>query len=286
MGELAASEEVEAAAGGGAGGAAPADAGAADRLLRGAVLIARHRHPLVSEADIREQLDDLAVQVAGRLPADPYPLKVLQTISAHLHGDRGFCGNKEDYYDPNNSCINVVLERRLGIPISLGLVYMQVAQRLGVPMVGVNLPGHFFIAPADPSYEFFVDAFAGGEISFHQDVEDTLTGIYRRPVRLDPAALANRQPLPERTFLARMLSNLKQIYNLRQSFAEAYAISLYLRATRPGDLEELRDSGVYLYRLGRIPECVETLTQFVARAPPGSEDVAKVQALLRALEQR
>lgn len=256
-------------------------------LLRGAVLIARHRYPLLQHDDVAEQLDDLAVQVEGRLPGQQvYPLKLLQTISQHLYGHLGFAGNSVDYYSADNSCINQVLQRRLGIPITLGLVYMQVAHRLGLPMVGVNIPGHFMISPADPELAFLVDAFQGGEVCFIQDAEETLSRIYRRPIRLDPAFLTRKQPLPPRYFLARMLNNLKQIYNLRRSYDQAYAISCYLRATNPDDLAELRDSGVLLYHLKRIPECVEVLTEFVERSPSDAEDVLKVQALLRSLRQR
>lgn len=254
-------------------------------LLRGATLIARHRHPLLRHEEVVEQLDDLAVQIEGRMPGAAYPLRMLQTISGHLR-DRGFKGNSEDYYDPDNSCINMVLERRTGIPITLSLVYMEVAKRLGLPMVGVNIPGHFFITPANPDMEFLVDAFDGGEISFLQDAEATLSSIYKRPVQLDPSFLSRKQPVPPRVFLARMLNNLKQIYNLRRNYADAYAISCYMRATRPGDLDELRDSGVFLYQLGRYPECVETLTEFLARVPADSEDAEKVRALLRSLDQR
>lgn len=255
-------------------------------LLRGAVLIARHRHPLLTYDEVAEQLDDLAVQIEGRMPGQAYPLKMLQTISQHLYQDRGFKGNTEDYYDPDNSCINAVLQRRLGIPITLGLVYMQVAERLGLPMVGVNIPGHFFVAPASPDMEFLVDAFEGGSISFLQDAEETLTRIYQRPMQLDPAFISGKHPLPPRLFLTRMLNNLKQVYTLKKDHGQAYAISCYLRATRPDDLQELRDSGVLLYHLKRIPECVEVLSEFVSRAPPGTDDVLKVQALLRQLGQR
>ena len=174
-------------------------------LLEGATLIARHRYPLLTLGSVEEQLDDLAVQVEGRLPGGSggggpplYPLKILQAISA-VFAERGFRGNTDDYYAPDNSCINRVLDTRLGIPITLGLVYvqvgpavfsakglqcsqclqyqlsrpvpwlaccspttlLQVAQRLGLPMVGVNLPGHFFVAPADPDLQFLVDAFHG-----------------------------------------------------------------------------------------------------------------------------
>lgn len=252
-------------------------------VLEGAVLVARHRHPFASAESVREQLDDLAVQVEGLLPEGCTQMKRLQTISRHLYETRGFRGNAEDFYDPDNSCIDAVLARRLGIPITLALVYQEVAARLGVALVGVNVPGHFFLAPADPDLEFLIDPFAGGAVSFLEDAQEVLQRIYQQPVQLDPAFLARKDPLPPRIFLARMLNNLKQIYNLRRDYSAALVVSKYLRATRPGDLEELRDHGVYLYYLKRYAECIDILREFLDLAPPDSDDVRKVRRLLESL---
>jgi regulator of sirC expression with transglutaminase-like and TPR domain len=115
-------------------------------------------------------------------------------------------------------------------------------------MVGVNIPAHFFISPADPQLEFLVDPF-GGSISFLQDAEETLARIAGTKIVLDPAFITAKQPMPPRVFLARWLNNLAAVYaNVQQDWASAYAISQYMLATRPGDVDVLRDSGVLLYR--------------------------------------
>lgn len=115
-----------------------------DFLLRAAIMIARHRHPDLDEQAIHAELDRLAVAVRDTLgPGPHYPLHVCRVLSKVLYEDFGYSGATQSYYDPDNSCINMVLERRIGIPISLSLVYMEVARRVGLEMLGVNLPGIF-----------------------------------------------------------------------------------------------------------------------------------------------
>ncbi|GFR45781.1 hypothetical protein Agub_g7235, partial [Astrephomene gubernaculifera] len=119
-------------------------------MLRGALLIARHRYPSLDEQRVYDTLDELSRRVSALLPREPgerYPLRVVAAINRVLYHDYGFRGNEEDYYDASNSCINLVLERRKGIPITLALVYSEVARRVGLPMRGVNLPGHFMLQP-------------------------------------------------------------------------------------------------------------------------------------------
>merc|ERR1711976_385671 len=112
-------------------------------LFKAALLIARHRYPALDERKYHDQLDDWARAVEMRLEGkERYPLVVLNTISEFLSTDLGFRGNDEAYYTPDNSCINRVMETRRGIPITLSLVYMEVARRLGVGMHGVNMPSH------------------------------------------------------------------------------------------------------------------------------------------------
>lgn len=252
-------------------------------LLEGAVLIARHRHPMLELTDVVEVLDDLAEQVMPKLPAAAYPLRLVHAISEHLYVNRGFRGNSKSYYDPDNSCINVVLERRLGIPITLSLVYMEVAKRCDLHLHGVNVPGHFLLTPADPELEFFIDAFEGGQVSFLQDAEATLEKIYGRSVKLDPGFLQRKEQIPARVFLARMLNNLKSVYAARKDYSGAYQMSCYLRATRPGDLEEVRDQGFILWHMQRYAECAVALREYLDRAPEDAKDAPKVRRLLRVL---
>jgi regulator of sirC expression with transglutaminase-like and TPR domain len=255
-------------------------------LLTGAALIAQHRYPLLDfDDDVFNVIEDLAEQIRPRLPAEHYPLKVLNSISDCLYRStpRPFSGN-DDYYHPDNSCINAVLQRRLGIPITLSLVYMEVARRCGIELYGINIPGHFLLSPADEELEFFVDAFDGGQVVFLDDAEETLGRIYGRPVKLDPAFLRRKEQIPSRVFLTRMLNNLKAVYAAKKNYSAAYSVSCYLRATRPGDLEELKEAGFILWHLKRYVECAEILREFLQRSPEDAKDVPKVARILQSLE--
>lgn len=256
-------------------------------VLQAATLIARHRHPFASHEDLILQLDDLAVGVEGLLPSSQrYPLRILKTINEYLYVNRGFKGNTDDYYNPDNSCINKVIEDRVGIPLTLSLVYSEVAKRVDMPLLGVNVPGHFFLAPQSAEAgEFLIDAFEGGRISFLEDAEETLQKIYKQKVKLDPAFLQRKTPLPARTFLTRMLNNLKQVYKLKENITSCLIISEYLRATRPGDVDEVRDQGVLLFQLKRYEEAALALREYLARVGHNSEDASKIRKLLEKIDQ-
>ena len=253
-------------------------------MLEGAMLIARHRHPSADLDTAREMLDDLAEQLIPKLPESRYPLKIVNTISDFLYNDRGFQGAVAgDYYSPDTSCINFVLEERQGIPITLSLIYMEVAKRCEFDLYGVNVPGHFFLTPADTELAFFVDAFNGGSVSFLEDAADTLKSIYGRPVKLDPGFLRRKEQIGSRVFFARMLNNLKAIYAARKDYPAALQMSHYLRATRPGDLEEVREQGYILYHMKRYSECAALLHEYLERAPEDAKDAPKVRRVLKKL---
>ena len=137
-----------------------------------------HRRPELSRVeDAVEELDELAAELEKLLPPneeDRFPLRTLKTVSRFMFEDLGFRGNEEAFYDPRNSCLDEVLARRVGIPITLSLVYMELAKRVGLPMVGVNLPSRFMIRPVVEDMEVLVDCFNRGEILFVEDVEEML----------------------------------------------------------------------------------------------------------------
>jgi regulator of sirC expression with transglutaminase-like and TPR domain len=257
-------------------------------LLTGAILIARHRHPDASLTTANEILDDLAQQIIPKLPESRYPLKIIETISEHLYGKDGeACGfeGAADYYSPDNSCINFVLDERQGIPITLSLMYLEVAKRCcGFELLGVNVPGHFFLTPADLELEFFIDCYNGGQVTFLADAEETLEKIIGgRKVKLDPGFLQRKDQIASRVFFTRMLNNLKAIYSARKDYLAALSIQCYLRATRPGDLDEIREYGYILYHLKRYAECSAALTEYLERAPDDATDVVKVRKVLQNL---
>ncbi|NJN31156.1 MAG: tetratricopeptide repeat protein [Synechococcales cyanobacterium RM1_1_8] len=250
-------------------------------LAKAALYIAQVEYPELDPAAPLAQLDAMADVLGDRLPAQRYPLKVIQTINQYLFEELGFYGNQEAYYDPRNSFLNAVLERRTGIPLSLSLVYLALAKRIDFPMVGIGMPGHFIIRPRVAEMEVYVDPFHGGELLFAPDCEQRLSEVYRRPIQLQPEMLP--QVLPEvtaRQCLVRMLSNLKVIYLKNSQLAQALWTIDGLLVLRPDAPQERRDRGLVLYELERWPEAQASLEQYL-HSLPQAEDRSVIEQLLQ-----
>jgi regulator of sirC expression with transglutaminase-like and TPR domain len=246
------------------------------QLASAALYLAQSVYPNLDISAYLRQLDQMAAIVAARLPAQRYPLKIVQTINQYLYEDLGFTGNLNTYYDPDNSFLNRVLERRTGIPISLALVYLEIAQRLDFPMVGIGFPGHFLIRPDLPEIEIHLDPFNRGEILFPEDCQDRLQQTYGEGVVLQPKFL---QPVTPQQFLARMLGNLKQIYLQRQDWDNALNIVEHLLIVTPQDPDQLRDRALLHYQLQDWPAAKQDLRDYLSQQPSPA-DAKELQALL------
>jgi regulator of sirC expression with transglutaminase-like and TPR domain len=179
-------------------------------LARAALYVAQTEYP---DLDVEAQLgilDEMAAAIGSKLPESRYPLRVIQSINDYLYGELGFVGNTIDYYDPRNSFLNDVLVRRTGIPLTLAVVYLEIAQRIDFPMVGIGMPGHFLVAPDFPEAEIFIDTFNGGEVLFAEDCRQKLMNIYQQDLPLLPPELIPR--VSKRQIIGRMLNNLQAIY--------------------------------------------------------------------------
>ncbi|MGH2415171.1 MAG: SirB1 family protein, partial [Microcystaceae cyanobacterium] len=190
-------------------------------LAKASLYFAQTEYPNLDLDEYLNALDTIAEEVRERLLNNFYPLKVIQTINQYLFADLGFRGNTIDYYDPRNSFLNEVIERRTGIPITLSVVYLEIAQRLDFSMVGVGMPGHFLIRPNFEDVGIFVDVFNQGEILFEQDCETKLSQVYQQTVKLESYFL---QPISNQQILVRMLTNLKLIYFNLQQLSKALKI--------------------------------------------------------------
>lgn len=169
-------------------------------------LVTAHAHPMVDPDGLLVRLDDLA---AGcRAPT-------LDGLMAHLFAEQGFTGNRDDYYDPRNSYLDEVLDRRLGIPITLAVLTMEVGRRLGVPVAGVGMPGHFLLRDrVDP--EVFVDPFRGGAVLGRDDCAALFRRLHGPSAELDPAWL---EPIDRSAIVARILANLARVFQHRRDGA-------------------------------------------------------------------
>jgi regulator of sirC expression with transglutaminase-like and TPR domain len=245
-------------------------------LAEAALCIAQEEYPQLQMQPVFARLDQMAEQVRGTLPEAHYPLKWLQCINRYLFEKLGFCGNTQDYYDPRNSFLNDVLERRTGIPITLSLVYLELSRRLDFPMVGIKFPGHFLIRPDRTEMEIFVDPFHQGEILFEQDCRDRLVQLYQRPITLQPEFF---EPIHPHQFLSRMLTNLKHIYLNAGDVTKCLAASERILLIQPENLMEKRDRGFLYYRMGRWTEARQDFEEYLAHDPPEQDRAIILQLL-------
>lgn len=248
-------------------------------LEAAALYIALEEYPELDVAAYITRLDTIADTVQARLPPERYPLKVLQTINHHLFEELGYTGNRAEYYDPRNSFLNDVIDRRTGIPITLSLVYLAIAARLGFPMSGINMPGHFLIRPAVDEMEVFVDPFHRGEILFRQDCENLLATVFDRRVELRPEYI---EPVSNRQFLVRLLTNLKVIYITQKQFEKVLAALDRMLLLAPTLALEVRDRGLVNYRLSR-PNAARNDFQAYLKLAPTAEDAEMIREILAEL---
>ena len=248
-------------------------------LAKAALYIAQEEYPRLDIQEYLNALDTMAMEVQERLPTEVYPLRIIKTINQYLYDDLGFSGNTTNYYDPRNSFLNDVIERRTGIPITLSLVYLEIAHRIDFPMTGVGMPGHFLIRPNLADMEIYVDAFNHGEVMFTQDCQEKLTQIYGQPVTMQAKYL---EAVHGRIFLARMLTNLKLIYIKQQNLEKALAAVERILLLFPGVAIELRDPGLLYYQLGQFSLAVDDLETYLEKAPQAL-DASVIRQLLNQL---
>jgi regulator of sirC expression with transglutaminase-like and TPR domain len=180
-----------------------------DALEEGCILLARTRDPELDATTIRAALDAMADDLGSRLDDIRSPTVVCATLTRFLAHELGFQGNQRNYYDPDNSYVDKVLQRRTGIPISLSAVYMFVARRLGIPLVGIGMPGHFLLRHGQAEPAIFIDPFGGGRVLSETDC---LRYLDEGEFGYDPSYLL---PMTDGTMLLRMIRNLLIIYRNR-----------------------------------------------------------------------
>lgn len=249
-------------------------------LALSALYIAQEEYPDLDIFEYVNALDTIAAEIEERLPTQKYPLRIIQSINQYLYDDLGFRGNTVEYYDPRNSFLNEVIERRVGIPITLALVYLEIAKRIDFPMVGIGMPGHFLIRPAVAEMEIFVDAFNRGEVMFPDDCQERLMQVYGQPVTMQPeflVAVTNRQ------FLVRILSNLKIIYLNGQQLEKALAAVERILLLFPDVPVEIRDRGLIYYQIGRWVSAASDFETYLAKVPD-AQDAPVIRRLLNQLK--
>jgi regulator of sirC expression with transglutaminase-like and TPR domain len=254
-------------------------------LTEAAVAVAQDEHPGLDPQAVLSEIDELAERLKRRLPADAMPLQRLRLLNHYFFNELGFAGNVNDYYDPGNSYLHVVLLTRRGIPITLALLYLELAQQVGLHARGVSFPGHFLVKLKLAQGEVVIDPFSGRSLSKEElderllpyRREQGLTGDFEVPLGLF------LQPATAREILARLLRNLKEIHRGAQDWARLLAVQQRLVILLPESVEERRDRGIAYAELGQPLQALDDLTEYLAERPT-AEDAAAVQRRVNELQ--
>lgn len=248
-------------------------------LARAALLVAREQYPGLSVGGHLGRLDQMAEEVKDRIGGEPAELVAVQELLRDLFAEKRYRGNREAYYDPRNSFLNDVMDRRKGIPLTLGIILLEIGWRLGLPLEGVNFPGHFLVRYTGLTGRILIDPFDGGRIWFEDQAQELLDRVYGKMVRVRPRFL---KPAGRRDIVVRLLANLKGIYVNIQDYGRALAAVERILVIHPTAASQIRDRGTLLARLGRPGEAIEQLQWYLDYAPV-APDAGRVRALVREL---
>jgi len=246
-------------------------------LLEAATSLAQDEYPELDVQQVLGDVDQLLARLRRRLPADAAPLQRLRALNQFFFHDLSFGGNVNDYYDPDNSYLNAVLRTRRGIPISLAVLWMELAQGLGLQARGVAFPGHFMLKVTLPKGQVVIDPFTGKSLSREELSErlepykrsNGLVGDFDVPLGL------YLQPAAPREIIARMLRNLKEIHRAQEDWQRAIAVQDRLVALLPEAWGEHRDRGLAHAEQGNTALAVRDLETYLAHA----EDALDLDAI-------
>lgn len=251
-------------------------------LVEAAVAIGQDEQPQLDTQGVLAQIDALAVRLKRRVPADAGPRQRLRSLNHFFFQELGFSGNVNNYYDPGNSLLSTVLETRRGIPITLAVLYIELATQIGLTARGVSFPGHFLIKLRLSEGEVVIDPFTGQSLSREQ--LDELLTPYRRSQGLVgdfevPLGLF-LQAAPARDVLARMLRNLKEIHRSAEDWPRLLAVLNRLVILLPQAWEERRDRGLVQAELGALGAASQDLADYLSHAPEAPDRAAVGRRLL------
>lgn len=255
-------------------------------FARATLLVGKEEEPRACDVGrCTAHLDEMGEEARARVVRGDEP--PVEALNRYLFEEQGFAGNAADYYDPRNSMLHRVLERRLGIPITLSVVYMEVGRRAGLRVEGVGLPGHFIVRAYDSDAEpdddegTLVDPF-NRKVTDFEECRQRVDGIYEGMMRLDEGHM---HAAGVRTILARILGNLKAVYVQAQLFRRALAAVERILLVTPNDLEERRDRGMLLAQLNHMSDAIAD-TQTYLNLSPNATDAEAVREQLKKMQIR
>lgn len=253
-------------------------------LVEAALLIAAHEYRDLDLLAYQARMDRIAATLRGRLRRDIGPTESIIALNRYLFDELGFHGNAHDYYDPRNSFLNEVLDRKLGIPITLAVIYIEVGRRIGLALHGVSFPGHFLVKCPARDGVIVLDPYARGASLSLDDLQQrlrTLRGGSTPPPDIARHMLA---AAGKKDILARMLRNLKSIYLQRRDFPRALAAADRIIALEPRGAEEYRDRAAIYLDLECFRAALSDFRNYLM-LKPGADDATAVQRHVVELQQ-
>ncbi|MDQ3012034.1 MAG: transglutaminase-like domain-containing protein [Acidobacteriota bacterium] len=251
-------------------------------LDQAALLIAAEEYPGLKIEDYLDQLDRLAEVAKTDDDSGASPLVRMMRLRHLLFDEWRFRGNTENYHDARNSFLNKVIDRRTGIPITLSVVYLEVARRIGLKLFGVGMPGHFLVKYADNEREIFLDPFNGGRLLNEEQCREIIAEMYNGEMKFQ---LTSLQAVTKKQILIRMLQNLKVIYAHALDHHKMLGVIERILLITPDAITEIRDRGLVLFARARYSEARVDLEEYLHRRPM-AEDVAEIEKRLSQLRQR
>jgi regulator of sirC expression with transglutaminase-like and TPR domain len=251
-------------------------------LARACLLIARDAYPGLDVDGYLGEIERLAARLRGRLPDADGAEERIAALNEFLFAELGYTGNAENYYDPRNSYLNEVLDRRTGIPLTLSVLYMEIGRRVGLPIEGVSFPGHFLVRLRLRGALLVLDPFSGGEPQSEADLRARLRRVIPEgatgPVPLEELPLEQfLEPAGKRQILARLLRNLKAIYREADKPERQLDVLTRMLVVAPAAHGELRERGLLYQRLECYRAALKDLSDY-STLEPDAADAEEVRA--------
>lgn len=242
-----------------------------------ALAIAAGHYVQLDQAAYLKRLDSLAEEARQRIGRTRRVERVIAVLNTLLFEEQGFRGNTETYYDPANSFLNEVMDRRVGLPITLSVLYLAITHRLNLPVYGVGMPLHFLVKYVGRGREIYIDPFYGGRILTPEGCRERIERIVKQPVVFDPAYL---NATPKRLILYRLLNNLKQVYLRREEPGRAGRVIEQMLIVAPDSHADVRDRGLLFLQENALSSGVAWLTRYLELVPE-APDAERIRRAIR-----
>jgi regulator of sirC expression with transglutaminase-like and TPR domain len=248
-------------------------------LDRAALAIGLEEYPDLNLDEYLKKIDTLASRVEMMVGEDRTPSALLEALKEVMFVQEALKPNQEDYYDPRNSFINDVLDRKVGIPISLSVIFIEVARRINFPVYGVGFPGHFLVKVHENEKELLIDVFNRGKIINVKDCQDLLDQIYGGSVAIQQSFL---QSMSKKSIISRMLFNLKAIYYQREDYYRALTMVDRILMLNPGTPSEIRDRGLLFMQTSLFAQALADLNYYLETVP-SPDDASYIEGHIQTL---